>query len=233
MHDPKSVAFEIYLGPKETRKGNYKSPFITIWHCDPEKNSLGCRSDDSCGWFSPPYTQEELNKVVKLAKDQYSQIFAKQVAEKENRSYADICYNQNAYGAIYWSWRSLKSMGKKGWQYGETLSMRELDSIYNLATNPVDNVQSSVSRITKEEHFVEFFLIVWRMYRRFNRKWYQHPKWHINHWEIQFHPFSRLQRFLRKCSICKKRFQNTTWHSDWYGTSKWCQKCEGHNIKSN
>ncbi|HYK57169.1 MAG TPA: hypothetical protein VEV15_11930, partial [Flavisolibacter sp.] len=47
MHDPMTVAHEIYLGSKKKKNGHYRSPLITIWHVDPEKDG----SDDSCGWF--------------------------------------------------------------------------------------------------------------------------------------------------------------------------------------
>lgn len=60
MHDPKTVAFEIRYPwkaySKEERAArpgseftqNYRAPFITIWHVDPEKDG----TDDSCDWFN-------------------------------------------------------------------------------------------------------------------------------------------------------------------------------------
>lgn len=227
MHDPMTVAHEIYLGRKVKKNGHYKSPLITIWHVDPENNTLGCRSDDSCGWFSPPYTAEEKATIEKLAKSQYSQIFARQVAQDEGKSYAYICYNQDTYGAVYWSWRALKALGKKGWQYGKTLSAKEIDAIYNLATNPVDNVQSTVRSIRNEQQFIDFFFIVWRLYRRFNRKWYQHPRWHIRHWKIQFHPIQNIKRrYWDKCCVCGKRCFKSSAIGDWDGTKLWHQECD-------
>ena len=59
MHDPLTVAFEIYypwhwkiFRPSRrelniTKSYKYFEPFITIWHKDPEKDG----TDDSCGWF--------------------------------------------------------------------------------------------------------------------------------------------------------------------------------------
>lgn len=227
MYDPMSVAHEIYLGSKRKRNGNYKTPLITIWHVDPEKNSLGCRGDDSCGWFSPPYTEEEKKAIEKLAKEQYSQIFARQVAQDEEKSYAYICYNQDAYGAVYWSWRALKAAGKKGWQYGKILNAKELNEIYCLATNPVDNVQSTVRNIKNCEQFTTFFFTVWRVFRRFNRPWYKHPRWHINHWKIQFIPFRNFKRrYWDKCSVCGKRGFKNSPMSDWDGTKMWHQECD-------
>lgn len=232
MHDPMTVAHEIYLGRKRKKNGNYKSPLITIWHVDPEKNTLGCRSDDSCGWFSPPYTKEERDAILKLAKDQYDNIFAKQVAYAEEKSYAYICYNQDCYGAIYWSWRALKAMGKPGWQFGTTpMTAKELEHIYVLATNPVDNFQHNVFAIKKLEDFQEFFLLVWRSFRRFYRPWYKHPRWHIRHWKVQFHPWLNFYRkYIQRCCKCGKTGFEGGRYGDWDGTKTWCGKCQGDSV---
>lgn len=60
MHDPMTVAFEIKYpwlaytkAEREARNGseffqNYRAPFITIWHVDPEVSG----DDDSCDWFN-------------------------------------------------------------------------------------------------------------------------------------------------------------------------------------
>lgn len=227
MHDAMTVAHEIHLGRRRKKSGQYRCAFITIWHVDPEKGSLGCRDDDSCGWFSPPYTEEERSKVEKLAKDQYEQIFARQVAQDNDKSYASICHNQDGYGAVYWSWRALKAMGKRGWQYGKPLTLKEIDAIYQLATNPVDNIQSTVKNIRNVNQFVDFFFTVWRAYRRFYRPWYQHPRWHIHHWRIQFHPWQNLvRRYWLKCSVCGKRGFKSSPMADWGGTKHWHQHCD-------
>lgn len=202
MHDPQTVAHEIRWPWKNKHK--YRTSIVTIWHCDPEKNVLGTRDDDSCGWFSPGYTEQEAEKIRILAKDQYSSLFARQVAIHEGKSYASGCYNQDIYGAIYWSWRAIKAHGKLGWQYGKPLTAAELDYIYSLATNPVDNFQSR--KISNYDQFEEFFFSVWRCFRKFHRPWYKHPRWHIHHWKIQFHPLQQLKRrFWDKCEVCGKR----------------------------
>lgn len=54
MHDPMTVAFEIRYpwrkygadAPNDFLR-EYRAPFITIWHVDPEKRG----DDDSCDWF--------------------------------------------------------------------------------------------------------------------------------------------------------------------------------------
>lgn len=219
MHDPMSVAHEINW-PWRNKFGN-RNPIITIWHVDPETDG----SDDSCGWFSPPPSNEEKEKVIKLAKVQFDQIFSRTVALIQDKSYAYVCYDQDCYGMIYWSWRALKAMGKNGWQYGKRLSTEELNEIYCLATNPVDNFQNH--KITNVQQFEDTFLLIWRAFRRFNRKWYQHPRWHIWHWKIQIIPLRNFKRrYWDKCCKCGKRGFKGPAYSDWNGTRTWCHKCE-------
>jgi hypothetical protein len=207
MHDPMTVAHEIKWPFKD--KNGFKPSIITIWHVDPETNVLGCRDDDSCGWFSPPYTEQDAEKVRQLAKDQYGQLFARKEALREEKEYASVCYNQDIYGAIYWSWRALKALGKKGWQYGKPPSIRELDAIYCLATNPVDNLQGR--KINNIEEYTNFLFTVWRVFRKFQQ-------------------FKR--RYFLKCCICGKRGFKSSAMSDWGGTKKWHQECDKNAAKS-
>lgn len=218
-----SVAHEIRW-PLKNRHG-YRESIITIWHVDPEIGG----SDDSCGWFSPPADKDMKEKVLKMARDQYRSIFARKVAIVEGKDYAYICYNQDTYGMIYWSWRALKAMGKKGWQYGKPLSPMELDEIYNLATNPVDNFQHH--KCNSVEEFEQTFLLIWRAFRRFHRKWYQHPRWHIRHWRVQFLPFRNLKRrYWDKCCVCGKRGFKTPAIGNWEGTKLWHPECDFSRV---
>jgi hypothetical protein len=69
MHDPMTVAFEIcYPWKKYGKRGrnkfeqNYRAPFITIWHVDPEKDG----SDDSCDWHHRRLTKRETEFAAQL-----------------------------------------------------------------------------------------------------------------------------------------------------------------------
>lgn len=236
-----TVAHEIYLGRKQKRNGHYRSPFITIWHVDPEKRTLGTRSDDSCGWFSPPYTEKDAEVIRKLAKDQYSSLFAKKVAYEEEKSYAYICINQDCFGAIYWMWRALKNTFNKKvpWQYGVELSSKEFQYIYQLAYNPVDNFQWHMKGIMESgekgiKNFEEFVFLIYRSFRSYYRPWYKHPRWHIRHWKITFPIFRDFYRkYFQKCSICGKTgFGKSAAYSDWNGTKVWCEKCNAESSKA-
>lgn len=200
MHDPSTVAHEIKWPVR-----------VTIWHEDPLnfKDRHGCRDDDSCGWFSPPYSQAERDLIKKLAKEQYSEIFAKQVRTAEGASYAYICNEPDCHSAIYWSWRAIKHKFKpRGpWQYGVRLTAAELEAIYDLATCPIDNLQSRFNEVRDLDSFDSFFFLVWRAYQRHHRPWYKHPRWHVQHWRFQVHLWQTFRRWaLTRCEGCGKRF---------------------------
>lgn len=227
-----TVAHEIRWPWKN--KHGHRDSIVTIWHVDPEKRTKGCRKDDSCGWFSPPYTEKEGEIIKKLAKDQYSQLFAKKVAYEEDKSYAYICYNQDCFGAIYWMWRALKNTFNKKvpWQFGVPLSNKEFQYIMQLATNPVDNFQWHLKGIMEPgekgfQKFEEFVFLIYRSFRSYYRPWYKHPRWHIHHWKIQFHPWQKLKRrYWDKCCVCGKRGFKSSAFSDWYGTKCWHEECD-------
>lgn len=183
MHDPMTVAHEIYLGRKKKKNGSYRLPIITIWHVDPEADG----TDDSCGWTFPKVSKGEREWLDKIANNQYRQLFARKIALLEEKSYASLCYNQDPFGVIYWMWRHFnKKFNKVAWQYGEHISNKEFQYVYKLATNPVDNFQHHKCNDIKE--FEKMLYLIFRSWKRYHRKWYQHPRWHIHHWKIQFHP---------------------------------------------
>lgn len=237
MHDPMTVAHEIRYPWKN--KHGYRSSIITIWHVDPEKNTLGTRRDDSCGWSSPPYSKQEEEMIKKLAKDQYSSIFSKKIAYEEKKSYAYICLNQDCFGAIYWMWRAMKNLFNKKvpWQYGITLSNKEFQYVYQLAYNPVDNFQWHMKGIMEDgekglRNFEEFVMLLYRAFRGYYRPWYKHPRWHIQHWKIQFRPWQQFKRrWFDKCCKCGKRGFTGSVYSDWDGTRIWCDKCNQESMK--
>lgn len=215
MHDPSTVAFDIKYpwrqAPSKFWPKGYRSTFITIWHEDPLnfKGKCGCRDDDSCGWFRPPFTAEQGERIKKLGRSQYSTLFGKQKATAEGASYAYLSYEPNAYDAIYWAWRAINHAEKKQgvWQYGTHLTRRELQEIFELSSSPVDNFRHSVSEIVDEETCGDFFLSIFRCWQRFKRPWYKHPRWHFWHWRIQVHPWQTFRRWaLSRCAGCGRRF---------------------------
>lgn len=240
MHDPMTVAFEIRLpfGGHTSVLGNgtkhtMRPAFITIWHKDPEKRRgrVCRRADDTCGWSRPNPSREEHEAIEKLAAQQYKEICSRQVAEAERQTYAYVCNDPSTVDAVYWSWRALKHHFNRKvlWQYGTELTFKEWQAVFTLATNPVDSVRFTFTQIHDVETFTEFFMIVYNNYLRFYRPWYKHPKWHVHHWRIQFHPWQKFyRRFFQKCAVCGKRGFPKGVHAmgDWSGTRTWHSTCD-------
>lgn len=224
MHDPMTVAFEIKRPWPQGRSGlgagrRYFSPLVTIWHVDPESDG----SDDSCGWSRPKSDAKHIERIRKLGEQQYYDLFGKRRATIEGKDYAYLCFEPSTYEAVYWAWRAIKFQGRKGWRFGEgrnVLSAAELQEIQELASNPVDNIQHTVATVASAEACANFFRIVDSCFRRFNRPWYRHPRWHIWHWQIQIHPWQQFRRWaLTRCAHCGKGFAygespvSHSWHS--------------------
>ncbi len=233
MHDPLTQAFSV-------------GRWLTIWHRDPLRfeNKICRRDDDSCGWFTPPYSQAQRDAIKKLSGQQYGEIFAKQVAEREEKSYAYICNEPDCHSAIYWSWRAIKHLYRPHgvWQWGCKLTASEKEHIYSLATCPVDNLLHVFREVKDEMTFGRFFFLVFAAYIRHARPWYRHPRWHVWHWRIQIHPIQQFKRWaFSRCGTCGNRFSwgySPTTHS-WDGAGpQWFRgehdvhhsNCLGHAI---
>lgn len=247
MHDPMAVAFYIKspLKSKPSRfwPNGYRNTIATIWHVDPEMDG----SDDSCGWSFPRLGKERIEQAKKLGAQQYGSIFSKRVATAEGKSYAYVCNEPTTLEAVYWAWRALKRAAhprRHVWQYGpgdsHGLSRREQFAIWSLASSPVDNVKHTVEAIASAEDCGDFFVIVERCRLRIERRWYQHPKWHVWHWQIQIQALQSFKRWaFSRCATCGKRFSwgyspsTHNWNSDgprWFRSeSGVCHsECLGH-----
>ncbi len=213
MHDPLTVAFEIRSPfrdkPSKLFPKGYRHSLVTIWHSDPESESDGSR--DSCGWFHPPMSRAEREKIHRMGAQEFSVLFGKRHATIENKDYVRVCYEPSVYDAIYWAWREIKYLNSRYiWVYGRTrnaLTPAELECIYSLASNPVDNLRVTVSSVHDADSCGDFFVTIYRCYKRFNRPWYKHPRWHFWHWSFQVHPWQTFRRWaLSRCAKCGQSF---------------------------
>lgn len=200
MHDPMTVAHEIYLGSKEKKNGRYRTPFITIWHVDPEKDG----TDDSCGWFK---RERHLDKT-KLEEIRKEFLFN----HKHNYWFDKNGYRQfstsgvvlNMYSAASWIHFD-RNRNKQ-----DRFMRKHLHNILRFAENPTDCIGDSITRkfgneITEEE-MRRLAGIVYADLVRKQMKWWQHPRWHIHHWKITF-PIFR-QWFRKKERPCLNVDQN-------------------------
>jgi len=80
---------------------------------------------------------------------------------------------------------------------------------------------------SREERIRSFASIIYGDIMRKMRPWYKHPRWHIHHWEFQFHPFQNLKRrYWDKCCVCGKRGFKGSAFADWNGTKLWHEECD-------
>lgn len=220
MHDPKTVAHEIH-GPRgllhkwrrdradrydhNDPRFSYLSPLITIWHNDPETDG----SDDSCGYTFPRVPADIKAKAEKIAVDEWKYMFGQ---------YAYKYQQPSAYEVVYALWDMI------AWRIFKrrAFTLREMQEIASLACNPADNLRSVVFDATRsEENARRLGYLVMRCYLRVNRKWYQHPKWHIHHWSIQIHFTQKFKRWaFSRCAECGKGFRwggspvSTSWNNN-------------------
>ncbi len=229
MHSPESVAFEIYLGKKKKKNGSYRNPLITIWHNDPEKDG----TDDSCGWFIRNRHCDQ--KVLAEIQKEFDFNFKNNYwFDKEGKQiFSTIGTLMLMYETA--AWIHFKHSRKKLYAF----MTKHCAAIIHFAENPVDCggdyitgkfYLSSGSSLLSPDRFSGLAGMVYTDILRKERKWYQHPKWHIHHWSIQFHPFQTFKRkFWSKCSVCGKRGTKTHWIGDWHGTRRWHPECDDRN----
>jgi hypothetical protein len=248
MHSPKTVAFEIYLGRKKDRKGRYRNPFITIWHNDPEKDG----TDDSCGWFIRlRHADEEVyEKIVKEFESEWDNTYTGENGHVYNcgwfnkqgeniLSVQGIVFNMYLYASKIVFNPHDKISPSKAWDKAWKFMKKHRESIAYFAENNRDSMRDIIVRKFERGCNVEYTPekreymirncaeIIYTDILRKTRKWYQHPKWHIHHWSIQFHPFQNLKRrYWDKCSKCGKRGFKSAAFSGWGGTKIWHEQCD-------
>lgn len=92
-----------------------------------------------------------------------------------------------------------------GW-FRPPLTKREREWCKEIITNPDDNIAHWFTGRDDDEKVYQLALTI-RNFRRTQRHWWQHPKWHWWHWSFQIHPLQKLKRFLfSRCRTCGQRF---------------------------
>jgi len=229
MHDPQSLAFDIYLGPKEKKNGHYRIPFISIWHCDPETDG----SDDSCGWFIRSRHVDPI--LIAKVKREFEFNFKHNYwfDSKGQPKFSTIGTAVNMYQTAVWHmfmfWDNNKPTDSARRKFNNFMR-KHLYDIIAFTENPTDSLYAAInmtygdeSESSRIEHFTS---IITSDIMRKLRPWYKHPRWHVHHWRITF-PLLRglYRRYIQRCDICHKVFGRSAVYGDWYGTKHWCSKC--------
>lgn len=256
MHDPMTVAFEIrYPWKKYGKKGrneferNYRESFLTIWHVDPERDG----SDDSCGWFSPHLSKDQLSRINSISGDEARQPYYQRHHGKEidSPTEAETLLRQAfmLIGKIF-SKQHLCKPALRSVTFQEASKW----ACYMLA-NPVDNFRGSLSFLPgwhsnndedresdRQYTAKKFFCCIGRFIAQQRRPWYRHPRWHIWHWKIQNHLTQDFKRWaFTRCATCNGRYKwkETGWTNGWDSEGpRWFRSevdlhhmnCGGHGI---
>lgn len=226
MHDPQTVAFEIYLGKKEKSNGHYRSPFITICHVDPELRG----DDDSCGWFIRSHHIDP--KIVEKVRKEFEFNF------KHNYWFNSLGLPKlstigtvlNMYNTAAWQVFMFLNNGKPDRKRHDRFMKKHLFDIMWFAENPTDSLNDQINLNygpeKDEERIGHFTSVVLADIMRKLRPWYKHPRWHIHHWRLMFPFFRSLYRlYIERCDMCNQRFGRQSVFTDWDGAKHWCEKC--------
>lgn len=236
------------------KTNQYQNPIITIWHVDPETDG----TDDSCGWF---IRLRHANKDVyeNIAREFESEWDTTFTSESEKGhtyncgwftpegdallSVQGIVFNMYLYAAKIALAKETTSPGK-AWDIAWRFMNKHHCRIMYMAENNRDSLRDAIVRKfergtntpytkqARQEMIRSIAGIVYTDILRMNRKWYQHPRWHVNHWRIQFHPWQKFKRrYIDKCGICGKRGFDGPAFSTWTGKTIWCEKCENESQK--
>lgn len=232
MHDPETVAFDIRWPFGGTRlKGGFVSRphFATIWHVDPQIGG----SDDSCGWAYPRMSKKQRERVDNLAWWEAREPWFRAHRGKELTD--PMLLETLCRAALL---RTAQAMQiPLSWERACELAVR-------LVHNPSDNLRGSFALLPgwhtnsqddteywREECARGLFYALAATLLRDRRRWWQHPRWHLQHWKIQIHGLQSLKRWMwSRCQHCGKRF---SWgyapaSSHWHGTGpRWFRSEDG------
>jgi|CXWL01.1.fsa_nt_gi hypothetical protein len=186
MHDPSTVAFDI---KNPFSRKEYPDTLITIWHCDPEKDG----TDDSCGWFMRARHGDK-NMLIEIQEEFDFNLKNNYWFDKEGKQiFSTIGTLVQMYKHAIWIYF------KRNRSKCDRFMRKHLIDIIGFAENPIDCIGDTITNKwgaeTSSERFSGLAGIVYADILRKERKWYQHPKWHIWHWQIQF---NFLQGWFRK-----------------------------------
>jgi hypothetical protein len=245
MHDPMTQAFEIKQFWRKASDWGYKPALVTIWHVDPERDG----SDDSCGWFRPRLTKDQLAAMSSIADDE-----------------AREPYFQKYFGKVIDSPTEAETLLRQAFYLVGTILHRRFgiqqvtlaeasDWACEMLANPVDNFRSSLSFLPgwhsnreednqgdRKQHANQLFCALAGFILRERRPWYRQVRWHFWHWHLQIHPLQNFKRWaFSHCCRCGKGFSwgyapiTGSWNSDgprWFRGEKnvWHGDCD-HPLK--
>lgn len=237
MHDPMTQAFVIpwrwkWNSFSNGKRWRYWVPLVTIWHNDPERRG----SDDSCGWFTPPFTETQREIVKALSDDEARDPWFQSLNAEKNHNPVEC--ETLVRGAFFLVSRCLENRcGARPISVDDATRWAA-----EFVHNSCDNMRNSLSfksgyhsnwyrdgvpnsaeedRWWREKTAEGFFGAVMGKILRERRPWFRHPKYHFWHWKLQFHLAQSFKRWaFTRCDKCGGRFKwgQTGVSGNWYGT---------------
>lgn len=215
MHDPKTVAFDIpniFTKPyawscKPGQKRQWPA-LVTIWHVDPEKGG----DDDSCGFSFVNLTEEDTDWATARAKEEWPFWFSERYERINMRGASDLACLALVWGeARHRATRKPRNVELSAWDQAQ---------LFALMACPGDNFGHLVEDAKQsEEGLARLLALTLRYYKTRRRPWWQKPRWHVHHWQIQVHPLQKFCRWMwSRCAGCGRRFRwgyapvSNSWH---------------------
>ena len=210
---------------------------FTLYHVDPERDG----SDDSCGWFmrSRHCDQTVLDRIVKDFEFEWSH------GVPFGWFDADGNPNYSPQSIVLSMFRIAANNHFGHWSRRSERFLRDHTfDILHFAENSCDSLWSGITRHYERKHdeperraerIRSMAGCIYSWILRADRPWWRHPKWHVHHWKIQFHPWQDLKRrFWDKCCRCGRRgFRpGESAIGSWSGDQIWHSGCDD-SIKPN
>jgi hypothetical protein len=95
-----------------------------------------------------------------------------------------------------------------GWHWPH-LTEEEHAKARDLAYSKVDNLLFWFDEKATKEDVRWRIVKLFRILKRMQRPWYRHPRFHVRHWDLQWHLVQRFKRYMfSRCYVCDQGF---TW----------------------
>lgn len=225
MHDPLTVAFEVYTPlPWRRWKGSWaRIQLVTIWHKDPETDG----TDDSCGWFYPhvePRHQKVINEMVESELSHVFYVCTSSDFAISLRGPGDSLANTISIWRTF-HWRLHRKMLS-------ARLLREATLVACQAEDPIFHLFTGDEQCSSRENAERLFGRMMRLYLGVCRPWWRQPRWHVWHWRFQVHLVQQFhRRFTQRCDICHERFKGRSAFGNWEGSKTWCESCQQDTAK--
>lgn len=221
MHSPETLAFSI---KNPFCRQEFKPDIISIWHVDPCKGPGG---DDTCGWFKRAHHGDP--EVLKKIEDSFEWDWDRTFTSEGKVYYCGLFKpsghpHHSVTGIVIQLFflaagQYFAKDGQRNWKRSRKWMQDHLFEIMQFAENPVDSLFDSITRKfedgcgesqtdrLRKERIHNMASIIYGWILRAEQKWWQHPRWHFWHWQIQIHPLVQFKRWaFSRCCKCHKRF---------------------------